>query len=120
MKTFNMFWNAKILFVVLYDMMPFYILQLKRTDNKKTHFKTSNWFELELISKENVLISAKNAQVMVMWFLGFQNSCCFANNAHCCVTFMIIKFVVGIVLVIVTKFDVKLQQSTSMTLNFKH
>jgi hypothetical protein len=44
--------------------------------------------------------------------LGSQKSYYFANKAHCYATFVIVKLTIVIMLVITTKINVKLQQST--------
>jgi hypothetical protein len=62
--------------------------------------------------KEEMIIGAKNAQVVVVKFLGFQKSHCFANKVHCCATFVIVKFITTNVLVVVIQIDAKQQQST--------
>ncbi len=71
-----------------------------------------NWFELELTLEEDVWIGAKNAQVVVVWLLGFQK-CCSTNKAHCCATSMVVKFVITIVFIITIKINVEAQSSTS-------
>ncbi len=64
-----------------------------------------------------MLIGAKNAQVVVVWHLGFQ-TCGSSNKAHCCATSMVIKFVITIVFIITIKINVEAQSSTSLLKDF--
>jgi len=52
--------------------------------------------------EKNVVIDAKNAQIVIMQLLGFFNSCFLVNKAHCCATSMVIEFVATIVLLAAT------------------
>jgi hypothetical protein len=51
-----------------------------------------NGLKLNYLGK-NVLISANNVQIMAMWLLGFQKSCCLGNKVYCCETFVVVKLV---------------------------
>lgn len=52
---------------------------------------------------------AKEAQIMVMWFIAFVNSHCFANKTHCCATFVVEECSTSLVFISPFEINVKPQ-----------
>jgi hypothetical protein len=95
------FQRAKILFIVLYMMMPFLDPTLGAIGPQKTISNVcSGWLEVELISKEDKLLGAKKAQVVTFRLWAFQKSRCFTNVAHYWFASVVVEFATSMVLAV--------------------
>jgi hypothetical protein len=93
-------------------MMPFLNPTLP-SKMQKTHFNCSNWGVLELPFEEEELLGAKNAQMVALRLLAFQNSLCLANTSHCCFQSMALEFAPMIMLITNSLMNADSQKSPS-------
>jgi hypothetical protein len=67
------------------------------------------WFTCQ----HDMLLSAKKAQVVVLWLLTFQKSRCFVNKSQCWVGLVVVEFATRVVLPTTPLTNVNPQWSTS-------